>query len=305
MENRDYAVRLMVEDTAVVGYVARTTFLVDKARKLHATFPIATAALGRALTLASLMGIGLKENQRVTLQIRCRGPLGGLLVQANWKGEVRGYVSNPQIILPPREEGKLNVEDAVGAGSQLLVVKDLGLREPYVGSVEVQRGGIAYDLAYYFALSEQLPSACSAGVYVGRNGEVLGAGGFIIHTPRGTAQEVISILEKNIASLGEVSKRLYRGAEPEELAEELFKGLPYRLTGKEHLRYHCHCSRWRAERALLLLGKEELEDLLRKEGWGEVSCPFCGKVYTFSGEKLKAMVTYLKNRGGNHESNQD
>lgn len=302
MEDRDYAVRLIVEGTAVVGYVARTTFLVERARKLHTTFPIATAALGRALTLASLMGIGLKENQQVTLQIRCRGPLGGLLVQANWKGEVRGYVSNPQVILPSREKGKLNVEEAVGPGSQLLVVKDLGLREPYVGSVEVQRGGIAYDLAYYFALSEQLPSACSAGVYVGKRGEVLGSGGFIIHTPQGTAQEVISVLEANIASLGEVSKRLYRGARPEELAEKLFKDLPYRLTGRENLRYHCHCSRWRAKRALLLLGEEELEDLLMREGRGEVSCPFCGKVYTFSGENLREMVNHLKNRGGSHES---
>lgn len=277
----DYVVRVVVEGTEVLGYVASSTRLVERARRLHRTTPVATAALGRALTLVGILGVTLKENQRVSLQIECRGPLEGILVQGNAKGEVRGYVSQPWIILPSKEEGKLNVEDAVGAGSKLVVVKDLGFGEPYLGSVTMPRGGIAYDLAYYFTTSEQLPSACSAGVYVSKKGKVLSAGGFIIHTPSGTSLDVIDILEENIARLGLVSQRLFSGETPEDIAALLFDRLPYRIVGKSVLRYCCRCSRRRAKGVLLLLGEDEREELFETQGKAEVHCAFCNRTYVF------------------------
>jgi len=282
--HEDYVVRVVVEGTQVLGYVASSTRLVERARRLHRTTPVATAALGRALTLVGILGLTMKENQRVSLQIECQGPLEGILVQGNAKGEVRGYVSQPWVILPSKEQGKLNVEDAVGAGSKLLVVKDLGFGEPYMGSITMPRGGIAYDLAYYFASSEQLPSACSAGVYVGRRGRVLSAGGFIIHTPSGTPLDVIATLEENISRLGPVSHELFQGKTPEDIAAFIFSGLPYRIVGKDPLRYRCRCSRRRAKNVLLLLGEEERRELFETQGRAEVHCAFCNRTYLFSPE---------------------
>lgn len=283
----DYVVRVVVEGTQILGYVANSTHLVERARRLHHTAPIATAALGRALTLVGILGVAMKEGQRVSLQIQCQGPLGNILAQGSARGEVRGYVSQPWIILPSKEEGKLNVEDAIGAGSQLLVVKDLGFGEPYVGSITMPRGGIAYDLAYYFATSEQLPSACSAGVYVGKRGKVLSAGGFVIHTPSGTPLDVISVLEENIARLGPVSHELFQGKTPEDITALLFSDLPYRIVGKSALYYRCRCSRQRAKNVLLLLGEEERQELFETQGKAEVHCVFCNRTYLFSPEDFE------------------
>lgn len=298
----DYIVRSAIEGTQVIGFFARSTGLVEKAQAIHQTFPVATCALGRALTLVGIMGVSQKKVRRISLQIHCRGPLKEILVQSNQKGEVRGYVSQPMVILPPRKEGKINVEDGVGKGSQLLVMKDLGLKEPYLGSVEVQRGGIAYDLAYYFNRSEQLPSACSAGVYVAEGGEVLSAGGFIIHTPFGTPEEVITTLEQNLSRVGEVSKRLFQGETPEDLAEEVFASLPARVTGRESLQYHCYCSSDRARRALILLGKEELTKLLEEQGQGEVTCPFCNQKYLFDRRQLQEMILSAQDKSRRFKS---
>lgn len=286
----DKVVCSLVEDTRVVVYVASSTSLVEEARHLHHTSPVATAALGRALTLAGIMGVELKEGQRLTLHIRCLGPLESILAQANSQGEVRGYVAQPSVFLPSREEKKLNVEEAVGKGSQLSVVKDLGLGEPYVGYVEMPRGGIAYDLAYYFTASEQLPSACSAGVYVGERGEVLSAGGFIIHTPLGTPSYVIETIENNISLLPSLSSLIWEGKTPEEITQELLASLSYQIVGEKKLCYHCHCSRERARRTLVLLGKEELKDLLTQEGRAEVNCSFCNRVYLFGDKELKELI---------------
>ncbi|MGQ9473173.1 MAG: Hsp33 family molecular chaperone HslO [Candidatus Caldatribacteriaceae bacterium] len=294
MKSGDYVLRAMVEEKRVVAYVATTACLVEKARCLHGTTPVATASLGRALTLVGIMGVVSSGNQRVSLQIRCRGPLGGIFVQGNARGEVRGYVSEPHVIVPPREDGKLNVEGAVGAGSQLIVVKDLGWGEPWVGSVTMPRGGIAYDLAYYFALSEQLLSACSAGVYVKETGEVLSSGGFIVHTPSGTEESIIEIIEQNIARLQPVSMELFLGKTPEDIMAALFKELSYRVVGKNALSYRCSCSSERAQRTLILLGREDLERLLQEEGRGEVRCVFCNQVYCFEREELKKLIEEMK-----------
>lgn len=297
MENyEDKIVCSLVEDERVVVYVASSTSLVEEARVLHHTSPVATAALGRALTLTGIMGAALKEGQRVTLHINCRGPLGAILVQANSRGEVRGYVSQPLVFVPPREDKKLNVEEAVGKGSQLSVVKDLGLGEPYAGYIEMPRGSIAYDLAYYFALSEQLPSACSAGVYVGETGEVLSAGGFIIHTPAGTPPQIIEKIEDNISLLPPLSSLLWEGKAPEEITGALLSPLPYRIVGEKKLCYHCYCSRERARRTLMLLGREELEELLAEEGRAEVSCPFCNRIYLFGDRELRELIEQGSNR---------
>ena len=290
----DKVVWSMVEGTTVVAYVASTTSLVEEARFLHNTSPVATAALGRALTLAGIMGAALKEGQKVTLHFRCLGPLESILAQANSQGEVRGYVSQPSVFVPSREDKKLNVEEAVGKGSQLSVVKDLGLGEPYAGYIKMPRGGIAYDLAYYFALSEQLPSACSAGVYVGEKGEVLSSGGFIIHTPLGTPQHVIQKIEDNISLLPPVSSLILEGKSPEEITRDLLASLSYRVVGEKKLCYHCHCSRERARRTLILLGREELEELLAREGRAEVSCFFCNRVYLFGDKELRELIEKVR-----------
>ena len=286
----DKVVCSLVEDTRVIAYVASSTSLVEEARNLHHTSPVATAALGRALTLAGIMGIELKEGQKLTLHIRCLGPLESILVQANSQGEIRGYVAQPSVFLPSREDKKLNVEEAVGKGSQLSVIKDLGVGEPYSGYIEMPRGGIAYDLAYYFTASEQLPSACSAGVYVGERGEVLSAGGFIIHTPSGTPSYVIEKIENNISLLPPLSSLIWEGKTPEEITQELLASLPYRIVGEKKLCYHCQCSRERARRTLVLLGKEELKELLAQEGRAEVSCSFCNRVYLFGDKELKELI---------------
>jgi molecular chaperone Hsp33 len=293
MNTGDHVLRAMVEDTRVVAYVASSTHLVEEARSLHGTSPVATASLGRALTLVGIMG-AVSQDQRVSLQIRCRGPLRGVYVQGNWKGEVRGYVSEPFVIVPPRKDGKLNVEEAIGPGSQLIVVRDLGWGEPWVGSVAMPRGGIAYDLAYYFTLSEGLPSACSAGVYVGRDGEVLSAGGFIIHTPSGTDEEIVRILEQNIARLQPISFELFSGKSSKDIMDELLQGLAYRIVGENTLRYHCPCSMERAKRALVLLGKKEIERLMREEGRGEVRCVFCNRLYLFTKSDLGDLLEEIE-----------
>jgi len=293
-KRNDYVVRAMVERTLVVAYVASSTSLVEGARRLHGTNPVATASLGRALTLGGIMGVMLSENQRISLQICCLGPLQGIFVQSNGKGEVRGYVSEPQVVVAPRHDGKLNVEEAVGAGSQLVVVRDLGWVEPSIGSITMPRGGIAYDLAYYFTLSEQLPSACSAGVYVSETGEVLSAGGFIVHTPSGTEAGIIEQLEENITRLEPVSFELFAGRGPEDILASLLRGLPYRVVGKNVLRYHCFCSQERARRALILLGQEDLTKLLQEEKRGEVRCAFCNRVYLFETQELWQLLSEMR-----------
>ncbi len=298
-KSRDYIVRSLIEGSSAVLNVATTAEATEEARRLHGTSSIATAALGRVLALAGIMGVSMKEGQEVTIQIRCKGPLGGVLAQGNWKGEVRGYVSQPLVVLPSREGGKLNVEEAVGKGSELSIIRDLGMKEPYVGTVEVNHGGIAYDLAAYFLQSEQLPTACGAGVLVGTEGSVLASGGFILHIPTGTEKNMVGCIEKNLSELGNLSELLKGGNTPETLTTRIFSGISHKVVDKRDLTYHCRCSRRRAERALVLLGGEELERLLREEGKGEVTCPFCSRMYHFDTTRMKEL--FLKAQGSGSE----
>ncbi|HSV30945.1 MAG TPA: Hsp33 family molecular chaperone HslO [Atribacteraceae bacterium] len=294
---RDYLIRYVLDDSPVNGTIALTSGLVEDARVIHGTSPVATAALGRALTLAGVMGATLKDAGKVTFQIQCTGPLRSLVSQGNSRGEVRGYVSQPLIILPSRESGKLNVEEAVGVGSQLVVVKDLATQESTTGSVEVRHGGIAADLASYFVRSEQIPTACAAGVLVERDGTVLAAGGFLVHSPSGTPPEHIRRIEENISQLDQVSALVSSGLEVDGIAGLLFAGLSYHEVGRQELAYRCPCSRTRAERALMLLGRVELVKLIEGEGHGEISCPFCNEIYLFTREELERL-SYLAEQSG-------
>jgi len=294
----DYIVRSLVNGSSAVLSVAATAAATEKARRLHGTSPIATAALGRVLTLAGIMGVGMKEGQEVTIQVRCTGPLGGVLAQGNWKGEVRGYVSQPLVVLPSRQGGKLNVEDAVGKGSELSVIRDLGMKEPYVGTVAVHHGGIACDLASYFLQSEQLPTACGAGVLVGTEGTVLASGGFIVHTPSGVEKDTVEHIERNLGELGSLSELLKAGDTPEILTTRILAGVSHKVVEKRELVYHCRCSRFRAERALVLLGKEALERIIHDEGKGEVTCPFCSRTYHFDSTKMLELSLKAKSSGG-------
>ncbi|MBE3580530.1 MAG: Hsp33 family molecular chaperone HslO [Thermoanaerobacteraceae bacterium] len=291
----DYLVRATGEE-GVLALVARTTALVEMARQLHNTYPTATAALGRLLTGGALMAATLKEGQSVTLRIRGDGPLGSLVAVAR-PGKVKGYVEEPQVDLPLRGDGKLDVGRAVGRGT-LYVVKDLGLKEPYVGSVELVSGEIGEDLAHYFASSEQKPSAVGIGVRVEPGGKVGAAGGFLVQLLPGAREDLAELLENNIRAAGAVSSLLARGLSPEDILHLLLKGLSFKVHEGKPLRWACDCSRRRLREILVALGPEELERILVEQGEAEAVCAFCSRVYRFGRDEVEELVELSRlNRG--------
>lgn len=286
----DYAIRGLACGGQVRLFAARTTELVDEHRRRHGTLPTATAALGRAVTVAALMGLTLKgEQDRVTIQVRGDGPLGAIVVDADAKGHVRGYVHNPQVHLPLRADGKLDVAGAVGKGGYVYVIKDLGLREPYRGSVPLLSGELGEDFAYYFAVSEQIPSSVGLGVLVEPDGRVRAAGGFLLQVMPGAEETVIERLERRVAGLSSVSALIDRGLTPEELAAEVV-GEPVEVAEAVSLSFACHCSRDRVKAVLAGLGKDELERLVQEQGGAEVTCQFCNEVYRLSADEVRALA---------------
>lgn len=293
----DYIIRGISKDKKIIAYVAKTTELVEQARLIHNASPTAIAALGRILTLAAIMGKMLKkEEERISLQIVGNGPLGNVFAEADPAGNVRGYIKKPYIDLPPTPDGKLDVSSAIGKEGFLSVIRDLGLKEPYRSMVPLISGGIAKDLAYYFAHSEQQPSAVAAGVYVSKEGKVISAGGYIIQILSETNEDTISLLETNIQNLDPPSKMILEGKTPEEILSKIFNKIEYEHFLREELRYACKCNKDRAENTLIALGSEELEDLIQKEEKIEVRCEFCGKVYSFSKEDIKKLINEIKNK---------
>jgi len=287
---KDYVLKALIAEGQILSMVAVSTNLVDEATKRHKALPTAASALGRVLTLTAILGTTLKERQKISLQILARGPLKEIYAQSDWKGNVRGYVKWPFVHFPPTAEGKLNVEGATGRGGMLYIVRDLGFGEPYVGSVALRTGGIAKDLAYYFAVSEGIPSAIGAGVYVNTDGTILGAGGFIIQPLPEAEDTTITTLEKNIESLPSISKLISEGARPEDILEKIAENLDFEVLTRVTIRYRCSCSKKRAERALISLGMMEILDMIEKDKGAEVKCEFCGRVYNFSEEELKKII---------------
>lgn len=285
-KHQDYIVRGSAADGQIRVFAATTGGMAERAREIHNTSPVATAALGRLLTCAAMMGSMMKgRKDLLTVQVMGDGPLGTMTVTADSMSRVKGYVQNPGVMLPPSREGKLDVGGAVGKG-MLRVIKDLGLKEPYIGETELISGELAEDFTYYFAASEQVPSSVALGVLMNRNNTVAQAGGFIIQLLPDASEEVISHLEQKLTEVTAVSGLLEEGMTPEEILEYIFAGFDLKLLDKIPASYYCNCSRERVEKALLSLGRTELDKMIADGEPITTNCQFCGGSYTFSVEEL-------------------
>ena len=287
----DEIVRMMTGDGFVKAMAITGRDLVERARQIHHTLPLGTAALGRVLMGCSMLGAGLKEEQgAVTLRVKGGGPLGTILAVSDCEGNVRGTLQNGQVDLPLKGPAKLDVGAGVGTDGFLTVIKDLGLKEPYVGSVPLVSGEIAEDLTSYFAVSEQIPTACGLGVLVDTDQSVLCAGGYLLQLLPGAPEGVIGALEEAVRRLGPVTQVLHEGADAAGVLERLLEGMSPELLERSPVAYRCGCSRDRVARAIISLGKKELRDMIDQEGQADLTCQFCDKVYHFSREELEALL---------------
>lgn len=285
----DYIVRATAANSCIRAFAINARELVEEARTHHHTAPTMTAALGRCLSAAAMMGSMMKGDKDIlTLQIQCSGPAKGITVTADAKGNVKGYAVNPQVDLPPNKLGKLDVGGALDLGI-LSVIKDMGLKEPYVGQCQLQTGEIAEDLTYYFATSEQVPSAVGLGVLVDTDESVKQAGGFIIQLLPFTPDEVIEKLEKRIGEIDSVTKMLERGLTPEQILEEILGELGLEFTDTMPASFYCDCSKEKVSRALSTISKKDLEDIIKDGESIEVKCQFCNTAYQFGIEELKEL----------------
>lgn len=287
----DQLVRVIAKDAPIKATALSATQLVERARAIHDTWPVATAALGRLLMGASMMGNMLKNDDgSVTLRVRGGGPLGSITAVSDSQGNVRGYVTNPAVDVPRKAHAKLDVGAAVGCDGELTVIKDIGMREPYVGSVQLVGGEIAEDIAAYFVESEQIPTACALGVLVAPDQTVQAAGGYLIQLLPGADDAVISAVERGIAKVGAVSTKLDQGISPLALLQEVLGEFELEVLETTPVEYRCQCSRERVSRALISMGRRELEALIRDQGCAELTCQFCDKVYQFSKEELEQLL---------------
>ncbi len=287
----DSAVRAIAGDGRILALAARTTGLAEEARRRHGAWPTATAALGRALTGAALLGMSLKEEgQSVTLRIFGNGPIGGLIAEARHGGLVRGYARNPAVHLPVRPDGKLDVGGAVGKKGVLHVTRDLGVQQPYTGSYPLVSGEIGEDLTSYLGRAEQVPSLVSLGVLVGTDGAVRSSGGLIIQMLPGADDADALRLEENVRRLGPVSRAVDQGAAPSDLIAAALSDMAPRILSEEPLRFHCGCSRARVRDALVSLGPGELRAMIEEDGAAEAVCHFCGERYAFDRSDLTEML---------------
>ena len=286
---KDYIVRASAANTQIRAFAAVTTELVEEARQRHNTSPVATAALGRLLTGGVMMGSMMKNPEDVlTIQIKCSGPIGGLTVTADSQGNVKGYVHNPDVMLPPKN-GQLDVGGALGQGV-MTVIKDMGLKEPYSGQTILQTGEIAEDLTYYFATSEQVPSSVGLGVLMEKDNTVRCAGGFIVQVMPFIEDEVLNRLEENIKHIQSVTTMLDNGHTPEEMLEHVLEGLDVEFTDTLPARFHCNCSKERIEKAIISIGKKEIQSMIDDGKDIEVKCHFCNTAYNYSVDELKELL---------------
>ena len=286
----DYIVRATAADGQIRAFAATTRETVETARQDHNTSPVATAALGRLLTAGAMMGVMMKgDKDLLTLRIHAGGPLNGITVTADSKGNVKGYVGNPDVVIPANKKGKLDVAGAVGVGF-MDVIKDLGLKEPYVGQCVLQTSEIAEDLTYYFAVSEQVPSVVGLGVLMNRDNTVRQAGGFIVQLMPFAEEETISKLEENIKNLASVTTMLDAGKTPEEMLGVLLEGMDLEVTDTLPVEFSCNCSKDRVRKALISIGREELQSMIDDGKEIEVNCHFCNKNYNFTVDELKEMI---------------
>ena len=291
---KDYIVRAAAAGAQIRAFAATTRNLVEEARAAHNTSPVMTAALGRLLTAGAMMGIMLKgEKDLLTLQIRGEGPGKGLTVTADSRGMVKGYPLVADVILPANSKGKLDVAGAMGPGI-LSVIRDMGLKEPYVGQTPLQTGEIAEDLTYYFATSEQVPSSVGLGVLMERDNTVKQAGGFILQLMPDTEESVIARLEENLSRVSSVTTLLEAGNTPEQILQQLLEGLEVEFMDTMETGFVCNCDKQRVEKALISIGEGELQEMIDEGREIEVNCQFCNRHYLFSVEELKSLCTKAK-----------
>ena len=290
----DYIIRATAANDQIRAFAAVTTEMVETAREHHNTSPVATAALGRLLTAGAMMGSMMKgEKDVLTLQIKAGGPLQGITVTADSQGNVKGYVGNPDVCIPANSKGKLDVAGAVGPGF-LTVIKDMGLKEPYSGQVMLQTCEIAEDLTYYFATSEQVPSAVGLGVLMNKNNTIRQAGGFIVQLMPFAEEEVISRLEQNVQKINSVTNLLEEGHTPESLLEKVLEGFDVQINEKMDTRFCCNCSKERVAKALISIGRKELNEMIQEGKPIEMNCHFCNTNYNFTVEELKEILRRCK-----------
>ena len=286
----DYIVRATAANNQIRAFAATTKETVEAARQAHNTSPVATAALGRLLKGGAMMGSMMKnDSDMLTIQIKGDGPIGGLTVTADSKGNVKGYVEHPEVMLPPNAQGKLDVAGALGIGL-ISVIKDMGLKEPYVGQTILQTSEIAEDLTYYFATSEQVPSSVGLGVLMEHDNTVKQAGGFIVQLMPFVDDDVVDRLEANIKKISSVTSMLDKGMTPEEILEEVLDGFEVEVKDTMPAQFYCNCTKERVEKAIISIGKKDIQEMIEDGKPIEVNCHFCGKSYEFSVEELKTLI---------------
>ncbi len=290
----DYIIRAMAAGNQLRAFAIYSKNLVEEARQRHNTSPVATAALGRLLSAGAMMGTMMKgDDDLLTIKVEGDGPIGGIIVTADSKARVKGYVNNPDVMLPPNSKGKLDVGGAVGKGL-LTVIRDIGMKEPYNGSCEIVSGEIAEELTYYFASSEQVPSAVALGVLMEHDNTVKQAGGFIIQVMPFADEEVIDKLEKKLSEIPSVTTMLDRGMTPEDILEEVLGEFGVDITEKNETSFYCNCSKERVEKALISIGKKELNLMIEEGNPIELKCHFCNEAYEFTVDELKTLLNKAK-----------
>ncbi|PEC17960.1 redox-regulated molecular chaperone HslO [Bacillus thuringiensis] len=290
---KDYLVKALAFDGEVRAYSVRTTNTVSEAQRRHDTWRTASAALGRSLTAGTMMGAMLKGDQKLTIKVEGNGPIGPILVNAHANGDVRGYVTNPHVDFEGTEQGKLRVYQAVGTEGFVTVIKDIGMREPFIGQSPIVSGELGEDFTYYFAVSEQTPSSVGVGVLVNGDDSVLAAGGFILQIMPGAQEETISFIEDRLQKIPPVSTLIEQGLSPEELLYAVLGEDKVKVLETMDVQFNCTCSRERIESVLISLGKTELEQIREEEEETEVHCHFCNERYKFSKEDITNLIENL------------
>ena len=289
-KNSDYIVRATAANHQIRAFAISSTNTIEEARQRHNTSPIATVALGRLMSAGAMMGAMMKgDDDIITIQIKGDGPIGGLTVTADAKANVKGYVNNPEVMLPLNSAGQLDVEKALGIGV-LSVIKDIGLKEPYVGATILVTSDVTQDITYYFATSEQVPTSVGLSVIMSKDNTVKSAGGFIIQLLPDASEEIISALEKKIKEVKNVTTMLEHGYTPEQMLEELLGEFGLDILDKIPTQFYCNCSKERMSRALISIGRKELSSLIEEGRTIEVNCHFCGSHYNFDVEELKDLL---------------
>ncbi|MGE7885409.1 redox-regulated molecular chaperone HslO [Bacillus sp. NPDC094077] len=290
---KDYLVKALAFDGEVRAYSVRTTNTVSEAQRRHDTWRTASAALGRSLTAGTMMGAMLKGDQKLTIKVEGNGPIGPILVDAHANGDVRGYVTNPHVDFEGTEQGKLRVYQAVGTEGFVTVIKDIGMREPFIGQSPIISGELGEDFTYYFAVSEQTPSSVGVGVLVNGDDSILAAGGFILQIMPGAQEETISFIEDRLQKIPPVSTLIEQGLSPEELLYAVLGEDKVKVLETMDVQFNCTCSRERIESVLISLGKTELEQVREEEEETEVHCHFCNERYKFSKEDITNLIENL------------